>query len=103
MGGRIVGDIPALQRLIPIIEGHHERFDGSGYPYGLKGNAIPLGARILAVADVFEALTSDRPYRKKWTGLKARKEIEKGINTQFDPTVVDVFLRRFTESKLGRS
>ncbi|MDZ4132391.1 MAG: HD-GYP domain-containing protein, partial [Dethiobacteria bacterium] len=71
---------------------HHEKYDGSGYPRGLKGEAIPLEARIFAVIDVFDALTSDRPYRKAWSREEALEFIKKESGTHFDPQVVDLFL-----------
>ena len=72
---------------------HHERWDGSGYPHGLVGEDIPLEGRIAAVADVFDALTSDRPYRASLSAAEARAHIEAGSGTAFDPNVVDAFLR----------
>lgn len=71
---------------------HHERFDGSGYPNKLSGSDIPLEGRIVAVADVFDALTSDRPYKKAWPEEEAKAEIEKQAGRQFDPRVVEAFL-----------
>jgi HD-GYP domain-containing protein (c-di-GMP phosphodiesterase class II) len=79
---------PALE--IPYC--HHEKWDGSGYPRGLKGEAIPLAARIFAVIDVWDALTSDRPYRKAWGPEQALKYIQENSSTHFDPQVVDVFM-----------
>ena len=70
---------------------HHEKWDGSGYPLGLRGTAIPLSARIVAVADVFDALSSDRPYRLAYTIDEAREAIEKGSGTAFDPSLVEAF------------
>jgi HD-GYP domain-containing protein (c-di-GMP phosphodiesterase class II) len=75
-----------------IVWSHHERYDGKGYPRGLAGEAICLGARIFAVADTFDAMTSDRPYRKATGWETAREEIERNSGTQFDPRVVEVFL-----------
>jgi putative two-component system response regulator len=71
---------------------HHERWDGAGYPKGLKGSEIPLFGRIVAVVDVFDALTSERPYKKAWTVPEAVAEIERCRGTNFDPKVVDAFL-----------
>jgi HD-GYP domain-containing protein (c-di-GMP phosphodiesterase class II) len=71
---------------------HHEHWDGSGYPDGLEAKAIPLLGRILGVVDVFEALTSDRPYRKAWSEEDARRELEAGAGSHFDPAIVQVFL-----------
>jgi putative two-component system response regulator len=75
-----------------IAGSHHERWDGSGYPCQLVGEAIPLEGRILAVADVFDALTHDRPYKSAWPVAEAVAEIARQRGTQFDPLVVDAFL-----------
>lgn len=72
---------------------HHERWDGSGYPRGLKGLEIPLSTRIFAVVDVYDALTSDRPYRKAWPREKALAYIQEQAGKQFDPEVAEAFLR----------
>jgi HD-GYP domain-containing protein (c-di-GMP phosphodiesterase class II) len=72
---------------------HHERFSGRGYPYGLKGEEIPLAARIFAVVDTYDALTSDRPYRKGQSATAARRGIGHCTGTQLDPFVVEHFLR----------
>jgi two-component system response regulator RpfG len=72
-----------------IIIGHHERYDGSGYPYNIKGTDIPLEARIVALADVLDALTSERPYKLAWSFDDAFEYIVKGKNSQFDPDVID--------------
>jgi putative two-component system response regulator len=71
---------------------HHEKFDGSGYPYGLKGRDIPLFGRIAAVADVFDALTSKRPYKKAWSLEEACRYLENGRGNHFDPLCVEAFL-----------
>jgi HD-GYP domain-containing protein (c-di-GMP phosphodiesterase class II) len=71
---------------------HHERWDGQGYPYGLAGEAIPLGARIFAIADTLDAMTSDRPYRKALSFAEAREEIIRCSGKQFDPDMVKLFL-----------
>jgi HD-GYP domain-containing protein (c-di-GMP phosphodiesterase class II) len=71
---------------------HHERFDGSGYPDGLRGQAIPLGARVIAVADAFDAITSTRPYRAARSKQEALAEIKRGAGRQFDPAVVGAFV-----------
>jgi len=80
--------------VVPLILNHHERYDGEGY-YGLKGEEIPLGAQIIAVADVYDALTTDRPYRKAYSPLEAKKEIINGSGSQFNPQVVRCFERVF--------
>ena len=72
---------------------HHEKWDGSGYPRGLKGAQIPLAARIFGVVDVYDALTSDRPYRKAWTREKTLEYIQEQSGKHFDPKVVDVFVK----------
>ena len=81
-----------LQLAEQIALTHHERWDGTGYPEGLKGDAIPLEGRIVAVADVFDALTSERPYKSAWSYNDAVAEIKKCAGSHFDPKVVDAFL-----------
>jgi len=83
---------PALREVAPIVYHHHERYDGTGYPDGLAGDDIPLGARILAVADAYVAMTSERPYRSALSPDEAVRELLKGSGTQFDPEVVDAML-----------
>ncbi len=97
LGDSIVEPVEFLQEPRPIILHHHERYDGKGYPAGLKGEDIPLSARILAVADAFEAMRSDRPYRKALPMEEARNELIRNAGTQFDPRVVDVFLKILEE------
>jgi HD-GYP domain-containing protein (c-di-GMP phosphodiesterase class II) len=82
-----------------IVSCHHERYDGKGYPEGLKGEEIPLGARIMAVADSYDAMTSDRPYRKALDMEIAIQELIKHSGTQFDPQIVRVFIETLRESK----
>lgn len=93
---------PVLQMGTVIAESHHERWDGTGYPYGLAGEAIPLVGRIVAVADVFDALTHDRPYKSAWPVEEAIAEIERGAGKQFDPRVVRAFLRIGTVLQMRR-
>lgn len=83
--------VGALQGALDIPLCHHERYDGSGYPGGLRGNAIPLAARIFAVVDVWDSLLSDRSYRRSWTPGKALEHLERGAGIQFDPDVVSAF------------
>ena len=83
---------PLLETAREIAIAHHERWDGMGYPYGLAGRAIPLPGRIVSVADVFDALTHDRPYKSAWPQDRAVAEIRAGRGSQFDPRVVDAFL-----------
>jgi len=89
-----------LQRASAIALSHHERWDGSGYPHGLAGERISLAGRIVAVADVFDALTHERPYKQPWTRERAIAEIRVGSGTQFDPAVVEAFLRVCADSLL---
>ncbi len=92
IGAEIIRPIHFLKDIIPIILYHHERFDGSGYPSGFKGEEIPLSARIMAIADVYQALVSDRPYRKAYSEKEALDIVREGSGTQFDPEIVKVFI-----------
>lgn len=89
----------ALSRIIPIILAHHDKFDGNGYT-STAGEDIPIGARILTVADNYDAMTSDRPYRKAMSPFDAKEIIEKGSGKDFDPEVVRAFLRSFSRREL---
>jgi len=97
MGAVIAGAVPGLEEMVPgtlaAIRHHHERWDGGGYPDGLRGEAIPFIARLLAVADSFSAMTSDRPYRQGMDVANALRLLEEGAGTQWDPTCVAAFLR----------
>jgi putative two-component system response regulator len=86
-----------LQAAASIAISHHEKFDGSGYPYGVAGQAIPLFGRIVAVADVFDALTSERPYKKAWEFERAIDFLREGAGTHFDATCVEAFLVRMDD------
>lgn len=92
-GEHILTPILENEEILKVVRHHHERFDGHGYPDGLFGRQIPLGAMILAVADSYDAMTSDRPYRKAMDIDTAFFEIENCRSTQFDPEIVDAFLR----------
>jgi len=92
IGEEVCRPLRTLRGALPIIRHHHERWDGRGYPDGLAGEDIPLLARIVAVADVFDALASDRPYRPAWPEEKARAYIREQAGQQFDPQVVEVFV-----------
>ena len=92
LGYERVRKIPFLKDAARIVYTHQERWDGSGYPQGLKGEEIPLGARIFAIADTLDAITSDRPYRAAQSYQAAREEIERWSGRQFDPAIVKVFL-----------
>jgi putative nucleotidyltransferase with HDIG domain len=96
LGARILEPINAYAEIIPMVLQHHERFDGKGYPDGLSGEEIELGARILAVADVFDALKSDRPYREGWPLERVNELILNEGGRQFDPQVVEAFLAIMT-------
>ena len=91
-GYQMLKKIPFLSEASDIVYAHQEKHDGTGYPRGLKGNEIPLGARIFSVADTLDAITSDRPYRPAQTWTAAREEIRKWAGRQFDPEVVQIFL-----------
>jgi cyclic di-GMP phosphodiesterase len=91
-GYQILKKIPFLTEASEIVYSHQEYFNGTGYPRGLKGEEIPLGARIFSIADTFDAITSDRPYRQKQSDQAARIEINRCSGTQFDPEIVKVFL-----------
>jgi diguanylate cyclase (GGDEF)-like protein/putative nucleotidyltransferase with HDIG domain len=92
MGARIIGGHPALSELVPIVRHHHEWHDGRGYPDGLRGDLIPLGAAIMSVADALETMTSNRVYRKAMSVVDARQELERGRGGQFRPEVIDAML-----------
>jgi HD-GYP domain-containing protein (c-di-GMP phosphodiesterase class II) len=92
-GAEILGDLKFIASGVPIILHHHERFDGKGYPYGLKKEKIPIEVRIIAIADAFDAMTSDRPYRKALTMPAVIEEIKKNAGTQFDPKLAKAFLK----------
>lgn len=105
-GAEILSPIRPLNVLVPLVKHHHERWDGGGYPNGLARESIPHGARILAVADAFDAMTSDRPYRSALSFDAARSEIERGKGEKFDPEVARVLLLiadEEGEAVLGRS
>jgi putative nucleotidyltransferase with HDIG domain len=93
IGAQILEPVRFLSRETCAVRHHHERFDGAGYPDGLKGEDIPFVARIVTVADVFDAITSDRPYRTALRLEEARQEIVQGRGTHFDPDVADAFMK----------
>jgi HD-GYP domain-containing protein (c-di-GMP phosphodiesterase class II) len=105
LGEEILKSIDHLDDILPGVRHHHERYDGSGYPDGLAGENIDIAARIIAVADAYDAMTTDRPYREALSHKRAVAEIRKGANTQFDPRVVEVFLKTIdsTENKREES
>ena len=91
-GARMLANVRSVQHALSCVLHHHERWDGAGYPHGLAGEAIPFEARILAVADAYDAMTSDRPYRKARSPEEARAEVERCAGSQFDPQVAGAFL-----------
>ena len=97
IGPNLVAGLDFLKDAAPIAFAHHERWDGKGYPQGLAGKDIPLGGRIMAVADAYDAMTSDRPYRKGMPKEKAMRIFRKGAGTQWDARIVDIFLRSLEE------
>lgn len=99
IGAHILLPAKIFSDLIPIVSCHHERYDGNGYPAKLSGENIPLMARIVAVADAFDAMTSDRSYRPRFTLIKALNELENGKGSQFDPKIVDAFLLLMKENR----
>jgi putative nucleotidyltransferase with HDIG domain len=97
IGAEILSSIAFPYPVVPIVRHHHENWDGTGYPDGLKGEAIPLGARILSVVDCFDALTSDRPYRRRMTDLQALAIVRARRGTMYDPAVVDAFVADYRQ------
>ena len=92
IGADIIGPVEGLHHVAPLIRHHHEKWDGTGYPKGLKAEEIPLGSRIISVADAFEAMVADRIYRPSLGLSKTLEEIKGGRGSHFDPRVVDAFL-----------
>jgi HD-GYP domain-containing protein (c-di-GMP phosphodiesterase class II) len=99
-GARIIADIPSYDRILPGILYHHEHWDGSGYPDGLRGDAIPFSSRIITVADVWDAITADRPYRKGFPRTEAIDFMKKNCGALFDSSIVEVFLKIINEEKI---
>ena len=100
-GARLILRVAALREAIPYVLYHHERWDGAGYPTGRAGEEIPLEARVLALADAYDAMTSDRPYRRALSRAEALAEIERCAGTQFDPEIARVFLELFEDAELA--
>lgn len=92
IGCKILSKVKGLEDILPLILYHHERVDGTGYPFGLAGEKIPLGARIIAIADAYDAMTSNRPYRNGMVKKEARKRLAEGSETQFDAELVKCFM-----------
>jgi HD-GYP domain-containing protein (c-di-GMP phosphodiesterase class II) len=95
LGEKIIAGIEFLRSAVPVVLHHHERWDGGGYPFGLRGTAIPMGARIFSVSDSFDAMISNRPYRRGMSFDQARREIHRSRDTQFAPAVDDAFEQVF--------
>ena len=93
LGSEMVGNVKELQDIQPVIRSHHERYDGKGYPDGLAGDGIPLGARIVSIANAFDSMTCELPYRRALSMSEARARIASEAGKQFDPEVVEVLLR----------
>lgn len=93
VGKLMLLQVPSLERVVPLVEHAHERYDGSGYPAGLRGNQIPFGARIIALAEGYEAMTSDRPYRRALSHSMAVAELWREAGGRYDPRLVDTFVR----------
>jgi len=102
IGESIITPVKFLNGIAPLILYHHEHYDGKGYLEGLRGEGIPIGARIISVADAFDAMTSDRPYRKALTKEEARRELEKESGKRFDPEVVEAFLRLLDRGEMEK-
>ena len=100
-GARLLLRVAALRVAIPYVLYHHERWDGGGYPSGRAGEQIPLEARVLAVADAFDAMTNDRPYRRALSHAAALAEVERCAGTQFDPRIAELFLELFDEAEMA--
>jgi putative two-component system response regulator len=100
IGARIVSQMRFAKEVAPIVRHHHERWDGKGYPDGLKGEEIPIGARIVAIADSYDAMTTDRPYRAALGEQQAVEQLRQGCGTQFDADLVNVFVDLILSGKL---
>jgi len=95
VGAIILQPIKGMEEVAKAVKSHHERYDGKGYPDGLRGNEVPLMTRIISVADTFDSMTTDRPYRKRLSDAAAVQEIEVCSGSQFDPVVVEAFHRAY--------
>ena len=93
LGSDILKKAHSLKHLAPIVRHHHERYDGTGYPDRIKGNDIPIEARIIAIADAVEAMASDRPYRRALSYKKIEEELKRNSGTQFDPMIIETMMQ----------
>lgn len=100
IGERIIAPLRMAAKVGPIVRGHHERWDGSGYPDGLAGEAIPLGARVVAVADAYDAMTTQRPYNRVMRTEEAVERLRQGAGSMWDPQIVTIFIGWLTEQEL---
>jgi putative nucleotidyltransferase with HDIG domain len=100
-GARMLRSLGAPETILPLVLHHHERWDGEGYPTGRRGDDIPLEARVLCIADSFDAMTSMRPYRASWTPDEALEELERCAGTQFDPELVTAFATAWADAGLA--
>ena len=100
-GARMLRSLGAPETILPLVLHHHERWDGEGYPTGRRGDDIPLEARVLCIADSFDAMTSMRPYRASWTPDEALEELERCAGTQFDPELVTAFASAWADAGLA--
>ncbi len=100
IGAEILRGISFLEAVVPYVRHHHERYDGKGYPDALAGDEIPVGGRIIAVADTFDAMTSTRPYREALSIAVAINELKSAAGTQFDPAIVDAFARAYERGEI---
>jgi putative two-component system response regulator len=101
IGAGIISQMRFAKDVAPIISGHHEYWDGSGYPHGLAGEEIPIGARIITIVDAYDAMTTDRPYRAALSDEEALQRLQAARGTQFDPQILDVFLDLVASRKLA--
>jgi putative nucleotidyltransferase with HDIG domain len=102
-GERICGPLRCADQVLPVIRHHQERWDGRGYPDGLKGEQIPLLARVLSIADAYDAMLSSRPYRPALTPEQARANLRGGAGTQWDPYLVDLFLSALRRREMAKA
>jgi len=100
-GARMLRSLGAPETILPLVLHHHERWDGAGYPTGRRGDDIPLEARVLCIADSFDAMTSTRPYRASWKPEEALEELARCAGTQFDPDLVGAFAAAWSDAGLG--
>ena len=99
-GARIIAPLCFARDVAPIVRGHHEHWDGSGYPYGLRGEEIPVGARIIAIVDAYDAMTTDRPYRRALTPERAVQRLRARSGVQWDPELTALFISLIEHKRL---